>query len=317
MTKVTFIVPSYNEESNVGLFYDEFSQVFVDSGYEWELLFIDDGSSDGTFRRLKELAEEKPGVVAVSFSRNFGKEAAIWAGLNNATGDIIGIIDADLQQPPQDALNMVRLLEENPDYDCVAAYQEQRYERGVSKLFHQAFYGLMSKMSGMDMLTNASDFRVFRRKVAEAILSLPESYRFSKGIFAWIGFNTYAYPYSPRDRASGVSKWSFVGLVKYAVEGVLAFSTSPLRLATILGLVTSLLAIVYFVVVFAETLVRGVEVPGYATTIGVVLLLGGVQLFVMGIMGEYLARTYIQGKQRPIYIERARASSTRPKDGEK
>lgn len=315
MTKLTFIVPSFNEVDNVEPFYDSFDACFASSGFEWELVFIDDGSTDGTYDRLKALAKNRPGVVAISFSRNFGKEAAIWAGLNNASGDIVGIIDADLQQSPEDALRMVRILEESSRYDCVAAYQEERYEKGILRAFKTSFYRIMAKASGMDIVENASDFRVFRKNVVDAILSLPESYRFSKGIFAWIGFETYPYPYTPKDRAAGESKWSFSSLVKYAIEGVLAFSTSPLRLATVLGLFTSLIALLYFVVVIAKTLTFGVDVPGYATTIGLVLLLGGVQLFVMGIMGEYLARTYIQGKGRPIYIERDRVASCNRRNG--
>lgn len=316
MTSVSFIVPSYNEVDNVEPFYEAFSDAFRDSGVSWELLFIDDGSTDGTYARLEGLAEAHPGVVAIRFSRNFGKEAAIWAGLKNAKGDFVGIIDADLQQPPQDALAMVRVLMEHEEYDCVAAYQETRYEKGFMKKVKTGFYRLMSRFSGMDMLENASDFRVFRRNVANAILSLPESFRFSKGIFAWVGFETFAYPYTPRDRMTGESKWSFLGLVKYAIEGMLAFSTSPLKLATVLGMITSLGAFAYLLVVVISTLAFGVDVPGYATTIGVILLLGGIQLFVMGIMGEYLAKTYMQGKHRPIYIEKSRVSSLdRPKEG--
>ncbi len=309
MTKVSFIVPSYNEVDNVALFYDAFAEAFSDGELEWELIYIDDGSRDGTFEALCELAKDKPGIVAVRFSRNFGKEAAIYAGLENATGDIVGIIDADLQQPPSDAREMVRILLAHPEYDCVAAYQETRYEKGIQAKLHSAFYGIMSKMTGMDMLHNASDFRVFRDNVAHAILSLPESYRFSKGIFAWIGFETYPYPYTPQDRVAGTSKWSFKSLMRYAIEGVLAFSTSPLKIATVLGIISSMCAIVYFIVVLLQTLIFGVDVPGYATTIGVVLLLGGIQLLIMGIMGEYLARTYIQGKNRPIYLERDRVES--------
>lgn len=312
MTSVTFIVPCYNEAENITRFYEEFHNCFSRKPlhFDWRLLFIDDGSTDGTWNELVELAEKRSRVFAIRFSRNFGKEAAIWAGLNNASSDFIGIIDADLQQPPEDAYKMCVLLNEDSGIDCVAAYQEHRYEReGVLARVKTSFYQLFSKITSMDAIENASDFRVFRRKVADAILSMPESFRFSKGIFAWVGFEVYPYPYSPADRAFGESKWSLVALVRYAIEGMLAFSTKPLRLATGLGLLSAACAVIYFFVVFIRALVVGIEVPGYATLMSVILLLGGSQLLCIGIMGEYLARAYIQGKQRPIYLERDRTVS--------
>lgn len=311
---VSFIVPSFNEAPNLVAFYTEFSRVFSQSDYDWELIFVDDGSTDESFIILSDLSLKSPGITAIQFSRNFGKEAAIWAGLNTAKGDLVGIIDADLQQPPCDALAMVDLLVSNPEYDCVAAYQEKRNEGGISASIKNCFYKIMSKMCSMDMIQNASDFRVFRRSVADAILSLPESQRFTKGIFAWIGFETLPYPYTPQDRVAGESKWSFRKLVAYAAEGILSFSTAPLKVATVLGLATSFFALIYCVAVLLRTLIFGIDVPGYATTIGVVLLLGGIQLMVLGAIGEYLARDYIQGKQRPIFIEKKRVCSKRNKD---
>ena len=313
---VSFIVPSFNEAPNLVAFYTEFSRVFSQSDYDWELIFVDDGSTDESFKILSDLSLKSPSITAIQFSRNFGKEAAIWAGLNNAKGDLVGIIDADLQQPPCDALAMVDLLVSNPEYDCVAAYQEKRNEGGVSASIKNCFYKIMSKMCSMDMIQNASDFRVFRRSVADAILSLPESQRFTKGIFAWIGFETLPYPYTPQDRVAGESKWSFRKLVAYAAEGILSFSTAPLKVATVLGLATSFFALIYCMAVLLRTLIFGIDVPGYATTIGVVLLLGGIQLMVLGAIGEYLARDYIQGKQRPIFIEKKRVCSNRNEDGD-
>ena len=311
---VSFIVPSFNEAPGLVAFYTEFSRVFSQSDYDWELIFVDDGSTDESFKILSDLSLKSPGITAIQFSRNFGKEAAIWAGLNTAKGDLVGIIDADLQQPPCDALAMVDLLVSNPEYDCVAAYQEKRNEGGISASIKNCFYKIMSKMCSMNMIQNASDFRVFRRSVADAILSLPESQRFTKGIFAWIGFETLPYPYTPQDRVAGESKWSFRKLVAYAAEGILSFSTAPLKVATVLGLATSFFALIYCVAVLLRTLIFGIDVPGYATTIGVVLLLGGIQLMVLGAIGEYLARDYIQGKQRPIFIEKKRVCSKRNKD---
>lgn len=309
MTRVDFIVPCFNEQENVRSFYRTFSSVFEKSSFDWDLIFIDDGSSDGTWNELQYIAQTEPHVTAISFSRNFGKEAAIWAGLNNASGDLVGIIDADLQQSPTDALAMCEILEKNPQYDCVAAFQEHRRESGFMTKIKGSFYSLFAKLSGMNAIQDASDFRVFRKSVADAIRSLPESFRFSKGIFAWVGFSTYPYPYTPDSRAAGESKWSTIGLIKYALEGMLAFSVAPLRIATTLGLVAAACAIIYFVVLLGQTLLQGVDVPGYATLMGVMLLLGGAQLICMGIMGEYIARSYMQGKNRPIYIEKARIDS--------
>lgn len=309
MTTVTFIVPAYNEVDNIQPFYQEFSNSFDGSLYDWNLVFIDDGSSDATWRELEQLTSVAPRVTAISFSRNFGKEAAIWGGLQEATGDYIGIIDCDLQQPPQDALKMCNILSNEPEVDCVAAFQEYRKESKFMARIKSGFYSIFAKLSGMDAIQDASDFRVFRRRVAEAILELPENFRFSKGIFAWVGFNTVSYGYVPAKRVAGESKWSVLKLVKYALEGVLSFSVKPLRIATGLGVFASICAIAYFLFVFIRTLVVGVEVPGYATLLCVILLLGGAQLVCMGIIGEYLARTYLQGKSRPIYIERKRCKS--------
>lgn len=310
----SFIVPCYNEEDNIERFYLSFAESFNSSPFDWQLIFIDDGSTDGTWKHIEALCHTHDEVEGMQLTRNFGKEAAIWAGLNNTRADIIGIIDADLQQPPSDAMQMCKILVENPEYDCVAAFQKSRLEHGPLKNIKHAFYGIFSKLSGLDALQNASDFRVFRQNVADAILQLPESFRFSKGIFAWIGFNTCPYPYTAADRQAGQSKWSIVGLTKYAIDGMLAFSVTPLRLATVLGLVAAVCAVVYFLIVLVQTLIHGVDVPGYATLISVVLLLGGAQLICMGIMGEYLARTYLQGKQRPIYLVKTAIRSDSPQE---
>lgn len=306
---VCFIVPCFNEADNVKSFFRKFADCFNESGaklYDWKLLFIDDGSTDGTWEEISEISAISQNVNAIRFSRNFGKEAAIWAGLCNSTADYTGIIDADLQQPPSDALAMCRILDSDPSVDCVAAFQRERYESGLMGKVKQVFYSAFSRIAEVDAIQNASDFRVFRKKVRDAIITLPERFRFSKGIFAWIGFETYAYPYQPQDRAAGSTKWSPVKLFAYAVDGMLAFSVKPLRAATILGLFAAACSVVYFVIVIARAIVVGIEVPGYATLMSVVLLLGGVQLVCMGIIGEYLARTYLEGKARPIFVERDR-----------
>lgn len=304
------IVPCYNEQDNVTLFYQEFSKAFEKTEFDYQLIFIDDGSQDKTLSRLRSIAESHLHVRVISFSRNFGKESAVWAGLNNADGDYVAIIDADLQQQPQDLLNMTRILEKDDSYEVVAAFQEERIENPLVGFLKGCFYKIMDAMTSTPLIKNASDFRVFRRVVADAILSLPEYHRFSKGIFSWIGFNTYAYPYVPSERNSGESKWSFIKLMRYAIEGLVSFSTSPLRWATYLGSATSLVSFLYLLVVLVQKLCFGVDVPGYPTLVCLILLLGGIQLLVLGIFGEYMGRMYVQGKNRPLYIEARRYESS-------
>lgn len=266
--------------------------------------------------RLSVVAEDSrrwlapfSGVLTPTFGTQPEAEAAIWAGLNNAIGDYIGIIDADLQQPPADALSMARLLGSDKECDIVSAYQAVRHENPLISWFKKQFYSLMDRMMETAVPANASDFRVFRRAVADAILSMPEFYRFSKGIFSWVGFEEKLYPYEPVERIHGESKWSFTKLVKYAMDGLIAFSISPLRIGSFFGLVTSLLSLLYLLVVFIQKIAFGISVPGYATLISVVLLLGGVQLLFLGIAGEYIGRMYIQTKNRPVYIEARRYTS--------
>lgn len=265
-------------------------------------MFVDDGSTDGTFDAIGQTSSHhcKNEIKAVKLTRNFGKEAAIWAGLKNADGDVVGIIDADLQQSPQDALNMVRILLENPDVDCVAAYQK---DRKGGKL-HSLFYSVMGKLCGLDMIKDASDFRVFRRIVADTMLSMPEVHRFTKGMFAWMGFTTTAYPYTPNERYSGNTKWSKRGLFKYAAEGIFSYSTVPLSVATAIGTLISVAALTYFVYLIIKTILLGVDLPGFPTITALILLLGGMQLIFLGIIGKYLGNAYMQGKQRPIAIVR-------------
>ena len=300
--RVDFIVPCFNEEESVRAFYEEFSAVFDAAEVDWTLVMVDDGSKDATFDMLQKLSAD-PRVKVIQFSRNFGKEAAIYAGLSVADADYVGLIDADLQQLPSTALEMLSFLDMHDEYDCVAAYQAERHDGFLVSFLKRSFYKVFSRAArSNDVIPNASDFRVFRRSVAEAILLLPEYHRFSKGIFSWIGFNTYAYPYEPEERRAGESKWSIMSLFSYAFEGILSFSTSPLHFITVLGVATSTIAFIYALVIIIKTLVVGIDVPGYASTTALVLLLGGVQILSLGIIGEYLARLYIQEKNRPVYI---------------
>ena len=306
---ISFIVPCYNEQDNVNAFYEAFVAAFGHEGaIDWHLVMVDDGSADATFERLTQLAERDERVTVISFSRNFGKEAAIYAGLNEAANsDYVGIIDADLQQPPATALEMYQILLDNPSYDCVAAYQAARHEGAVMGFIKRCFYKVFSTAArSNEVLENASDFRIFNQGVVRAILSMPEYHRFSKGIFSWVGFKTYPFPYEPSERNAGSTKWNFKSLMRYAIEGILSFSTLPLHLITGLGIGSSCLALLYAVYIVIKTLVVGKDVPGYASIVALILLFGGVQLLAIGVIGEYLARLYEQEKGRPVYIVRRR-----------
>ena len=300
--KLSLVVPCYNEEKNIPLFYEAVKKDFANVNFEYELVFVNDGSRDGTFKELQRLCDGDLPVKILNFSRNFGKESAMYAGLKESEGDYVTIIDADLQQRPSIALDMVNMLDSEPEYDCVAAYQDERKESKLLVFFKDGFYKLINKFSDTEFIQGASDFRTFRRPMVEAVIQMDEYFRFSKGLFSWVGFNTKFIPYEVEERATGTSKWSFWKLFKYAMEGIFAFTTAPLRIATVLGLITSVLSIIYLFVVVIQKLVFGIDVAGYATIVTLILLLGGIQLSCIGIIGEYIARTYIQTKGRPIYI---------------
>ena len=300
--KLSLVVPCYNEEKNVSLFYEAVKKDFAGVDFEYELVFVNDGSQDGTFKELQKLCNGDLPVKVVNFSRNFGKESAMYAGLKESEGDYVTIIDADLQQRPSIALDMVKTLDNEPEYDCVAAYQDKRKESKLLIFFKKRFYNIINRYSDTDFVQGASDFRTFRRPMVEAILQMDEYFRFSKGLFSWVGFNTKFIPYEVEERATGTSKWSFRKLFKYALEGIFAFTTAPLRLSTVIGFVTALVSIIYLVAVVVQKLAFGIDVEGYATIVVLILLLGGIQLCCLGIIGEYIARTYIQTKGRPIYI---------------
>lgn len=301
--KLSLVVPCYNEAENVTLFQEETIKAFQSCGYSYEIVFVDDGSQDATLHQLKKIyARGKCPVKVVSFSRNFGKESALYAGLQHASGEYICLIDADLQQRPEIAREMVSFLEENEEYDVVAAYQDRRREGKVLSFFKKSFYKLINKMSDVTLQPEASDFRTFRSSVKDSILQLGEYHRFSKGIFAWVGYKTHFIPYTACERANGRTKWSFTKLLNYAVEGIIGFSTAPLRLATWLGGATGVIAALYLVVVLLQKLIWGIDVPGYATIVLLILFFASVQLFCIGIIGEYVGRIFEQSKNRPIYI---------------
>ena len=301
--KLSLVVPCYNEAENVAAFQESVLGAFSGCGYDYEIVYINDGSRDATLHNLKKLyhAQACP-IKVISFSRNFGKEAAIYAGLQHAHGEYISLIDADLQQRPEIVRDMVAILDEQPQYDVVAAYQDRRGEGKVLSFFKKTFYKTINLLSNVTLQPDASDFRTFRRSVRDSILELAEYHRFSKGIFAWVGYETHFIPYTACERAAGTTKWNFWKLVNYAIEGIIGYSTAPLRLATLCGVVTGIAALLYLISVIIEKLSFGIAVPGYATIIVLILLLGAVQLFCIGIIGEYVGRTFEQSKDRPVYI---------------
>lgn len=302
---LSLVVPCYNEVDNVESFYDEAVRCFKGNIDEYEFVFVDDGSRDGTLARLRSVFENHKSesrIQVLSFSRNFGKEAAIFAGLNAAKGDYACIIDADLQQHPNVVVEMMNIISTQDNIDCVTAYQDERKENKLMSVFKSTFYKIINRVSDVEFVNGASDFRLFNRKVIEAIISIGEYHRFSKGIFSFVGFNTKYIPYEVKKRQNGVSKWNFIKLLKYAIQGIVAFSSFPLRLASYVGIISAVISVVYLLAVIVQKLFFSIAVPGYATIVVLLLLLGGIQLFGLGILGEYLSKVYDQVKQRPVFI---------------
>ena len=301
--KLSLVVPCYNEAENVAAFQDAVISALAGCGYDYEIVFVNDGSRDATLHNLKKLYHaQKCPVKVISFSRNFGKEAGLYAGLHYASGEYISLIDADLQQRPEIVRDMVNILDEKPDCDVVAAYQDRRGEGKVLSFFKKSFYAIINHLSDVTLHSDASDFRTFRRSVRDSILSMGEYHRFSKGFFAWVGYETEFIPYTACERAAGTTKWSFRKLMNYAIDGIIGFSTKPLRMATYLGTLTAGAALIYLIFVVLEKLIKGIDIPGYATIIVLILLLGGIQLLCIGIIGEYVGKVFEQSKERPVYI---------------
>lgn len=302
--KLSLVVPCYNEEGNVEKFFSEVKRVFDGKVNDYEFVFVNDGSKDKTLVNLKKLYNEQKDshIQVLSFSRNFGKESAIYAGLNHAKGDMVCLIDADLQQRPEVVLEMLDVMNSNEDLDCVTAYQDERKESKLMTSLKSMFYKIINGIAEVRFVNGASDFRLMKRAMVDAILEMTEYHRFSKGIFSWVGFNTEYIPYTVEERESGESKWGFRKLLKYAFDGIVSFTTFPLKLSAYVGFLSSIVSIIYLIVVVVQKLAFGIDVPGYATIVVLVLLLGGLQLFSLGILGEYLSKIYVQVKNRPVYI---------------
>ena len=305
MPKISIVVPCYNEEAALPLFYQEITRVAGEmDDVDFEFVFIDDGSKDNTLPELRRLAAADSRVRFVSFSRNFGKEAGMLAGLEAATGDFVALMDADLQDPPSLLPELSRAVTEE-GYDCAATRRTTREgEPPIRSFFARMFYRIINKISDADIVDGARDYRLMRRRVVDAILSMREYNRFSKGIFGWVGFKTKWVPFVNVERVAGETKWSFWKLFLYSLEGIVAFSTVPLALASVLGVLLCLAAFVFIVVVLVKTLAFGDPVGGWPSMMCVILFLGGVQLLCIGILGQYLSKTYLEAKRRPVYLVR-------------
>ncbi len=303
---VSIICPCYNEEAMLSLYYDAMQERVLSrlTNYDFELILINDGSKDGTLSVLKKLAEKDARVKYISFSRNFGKEAAMYAGLKNAKGEFICVMDCDLQDPPEMIEQMLKRLNDD-DCDCVATRRVTRKgEPKIRSWFARAFYRIINRISDTEFVDGARDFRMMRRCVVDAVLELEEYHRFSKGIFMWVGFDTVWLEYENIERVAGETKWSFWKLTRYAIEGIVSFSTAPLKLATAVGGVISALSLIYMVIRVVIAMIWGNPVAGYPSLLAIMLTLGGFVLLALGIIGEYVARTYMQVKRRPIYIQK-------------
>ncbi len=305
MEKITVVVPCYNEEAALGAFYREITAVAKEmSEVDFEFLFINDGSKDRTLETIKRFAQQDERVKYVSFSRNFGKEAGIYAGLESASGDYVVVMDADLQDPPALLPEMYRYIKEE-GYDCVGSRRvDRKGEPPIRSFFARKFYRLINRISDANVVDGARDFQMMNRDVVQAILSMKEYNRFSKGIFGWIGYRKKWLEYENIARVAGETKWSFWKLFLYAMEGIVAFSTAPLVISSVVGLGCCILAFVMIFVIIFRTLCFGDPTAGWPSLVCIILLLSGIQMLGIGILGQYLAKTYLETKRRPIYLVR-------------
>ncbi|MCR4696939.1 MAG: glycosyltransferase family 2 protein [Lachnospiraceae bacterium] len=302
MEKCTIVVPCYNEEEAIPLFYEAVNEAVKDVNLEFEYLFVNDGSKDKTLEVMRELAEKDDRVHYISFSRNFGKEAAMYAGMKESTGDYIVIMDVDLQDPPELIPSMYESVL-NEGYDCVATRRvDRKGEPPIRSMFANLFYAIMHIIAKVDMVPGARDYRFMKRNMVDSIVSMGEYNRFSKGIFGWVGFETKWVPFENRKRVAGRTKWSFFKLFQYSLEGIVAFSTAPLVWSSIVGMLFCLISFAALIFLFIRALVFGDPVSGWPSLACMITLSAGIQLFCFGIMGMYMSKTYLEVKGRPIYI---------------
>ena len=299
---ISIVVPAYNEEKAIPLFFNEIEKVSQKIGLEFEYIFVNDGSKDNTLQVLKSLHQDHQNVHYIDFSRNFGKEAALLAGLEQSKGDFVAVMDADLQDPPELLEEMYSLLLTG-EYDVVGTRRVTRDgEPAIRSFFARLFYLMINKISSSEMIDGARDFRLMTRQVVASILELKEYNRFSKGIFSWVGYKTKYLEYKNRQRVAGETSWSFWGLLKYSIEGIINFSNAPLQIATYSGILSSLAAVIFIIVIVIRTIVYGDPVSGWPSLVSIVLLVGGMQLFALGIIGQYIGKIYLETKKRPSYI---------------
>ena len=302
MNKISIIVPCYNEEDVLKIFYNKITEVSKTIDADFEYIFVDDGSKDKTIEILKEYSKKDNRVRFISFSRNFGKESAMYAGLKEATGDYVAIMDADLQDPPDLLKEMYETLL-TKEFDCVATKRKTRKGEPILRsFFSRMFYSIINKMTSTEIVNGARDYRLMSRKMVDSILEVTEYNRFSKGIFSWVGFKTKWIAYDNIERAAGKTKWNFWKLFKYSIEGITAFTTTPLVMSAVIGIIFCIIAFIMILFVIFKTLIYGDPVSGWPSTICIILFVSGIQLFCLGIMGEYLAKEYMEVKNRPIYI---------------
>lgn len=302
MDKISIIVPCYNEEESIPLFYQELNKVSSKIKANFEIIFINDGSSDKTLNILRNLHKEDERVRYISFSRNFGKEAGILAGLEHSTGDYVAMMDVDLQDPPELLIEMYDTIT-TTDYDCVATRSVSRHGYSfLRKGFTKLYYKIINKLSKTPIVSGARDFRLMTRQMVNAILDLKEYNRFSKGIFSWVGFNTKWITFENQKRIAGKTKWSFWKLFAYSLESIVGFSTIPLTISALVGLLFCLISFIFIIVIILKTLLFGDPVAGWPSLVCIIFFVSGIQLFCIGILGQYLAKTYLEVKKRPIYI---------------
>ena len=300
---ISIIVPCFNEEESLPLFYAEMEKIKSQIDDNFEYIFVNDGSKDRTLQVLRDLNQADKNVHYLSFSRNFGKEAALYAGLKHATGDLVTVMDADLQDPPELLLTMKSMLEKNPDLDCVGTRRTTRDgEPPIRSFFAKMFYKLINKISQVEMVDGARDFRLIRRQMVDAILEVSEYNRFSKGIFAWVGFKTKYLEYKNVERVAGKTSWNFWQLLNYSLEGIINFSDAPLTIAFWGGIVACLLAFFLIIIVIIRTLIFGDPTAGWPSMVSIILFLGGFQLLTIGILGKYIGKIFMETKKRPIYV---------------
>ncbi len=304
MKTVELVVPCFNEGKMIELFYNTTTEIVSKiAGYEFSFIFVDDGSKDDTLEKIKKIANDNNNVKYISFSRNFGKEAAMYAGLKASVADAVAVIDADLQHPPQLIETMLEAIFEEGYDSCSARRVSREGEPKIRSMFSRLFYKVINKMSEVEIVDGAVDFRMMKREMVDAVCSMSEKQRFSKGIFCWVGFNTKWISFKNVERIAGKSKWSFWSLFKYAVDGIVAFTTTPLKILNFIGIFVSGLSFIFLLVEFIKKLVLGRAVlAGYTSLIMVILFIGGLVITSLGIIGEYLAKMYIEVKGRPVYI---------------